>query len=150
VWLHFADLENDTSGKCVFNVRLQDKVVLKDFDVVAEAGGGNKAVVKEFKGIMAVNDIKLELVSDAEDMKGATAPIISGMQVLAEQPGPVPPPVLGVMTHNKGSLGFVPMSTIEAMDEKKRNESYWWSPQDEEEMQKRLKRRGQLPEQEKK
>jgi hypothetical protein len=130
----------------VFDVKLQGKVVLKSFDIVAEAGAGNRAVVKEFKGIMAVDEIKLEMVSKAADMKGAKAPIISGMQVLAEMPGPVPPPVLGVMTHNKGSRGFVPMTSIERMTEKQRTQAHWWSAKEEDALQARLRRRGILPE----
>ncbi len=145
VWLHFADLENATPGKRVFDVKLQGKVVLKDFDIVAEAGAGNKAVVKEFKGIMALNEIKLELVSRGKDMKGAAAPIISGMQVLAEQPGPVPEPVLGIMTNNKDNAGFVLMSELEKMDVRRRMGTRGWGPEDEEALRKRRARHGLPP-----
>jgi hypothetical protein len=145
VGLHFSDLENDTTGKRVFDVKLQGKVVLKDFDIVAEAGAGNKAVVKEFKGIMALNEIRLELVSRARDMKGAAAPIISGMQVLAEQPGPVPDPVLGIMTNDKEAGGFKLLSDLEKLPLKNRMGIRGWGPEFEDELRARLKRRGMLP-----
>jgi outer membrane protein assembly factor BamB len=145
VWLHFADLENTAPGKRVFDVKLQGKVVLKDFDIVAAAGAGNKAVVKEFKGIMALNEIKLELVSRAKDMKGIAAPIISGMQVLAEQPGPVPKPVLGIMTNDKENGGFKLFSDLEKMTAKQRMGTRGWLPQDEEALQKSRARRGLPP-----
>jgi len=150
VWLHFADVENETTGKRVFDVKLQGNVVLKDFDIVAEAGGKNRAVVKEFKGIMALDEIEFELVPSTKDVKPAAAPIISGMQVLAEQPGPVPEPVLGIMTNGKGNSGFVLMSELEKMPEKNRMGVRGWTPEAEAELRARLKRRGQLPEQEKK
>lgn len=145
VWLHFADLENTAPGKRVFDVKLQGKVVLKDFDIVAEAGARNKAVVKKFQGIMALNEIKLELVSGAGDMTGAAAPIISGMQVLAEQPGPVPEPVLGIMTNDKGAGGFKLLSDLEKLPVKNRMRVRGWGPDAETELQARLRRRGELP-----
>jgi hypothetical protein len=145
VWLHFADLENEMPGKRVFDVKLQGKVVLKDFDIVAEAGAGNKAVVKEFKGIMALNEIKLELVSGAKDMKGSAAPIISGMQVLAERPGPVPATVLGIMTNDKEAGGFKLLSELERMTVRQRMGVRGWSPADEEALQKSRAKRGLPP-----
>ena len=145
VWLHFADLENAAPGKRVFDVKLQGKVVLKDFDIVAEAGAGNKAVVKEFKGIMATNAIKLELVSAAKDMKGSAAPIVSGMQVLAEQPGAVPATVLGIMTNDKEAGGFKLLSELEKMTVRQRMGVRGWHPADEEALQKSRAKRGLPP-----
>jgi outer membrane protein assembly factor BamB len=145
VRLHFADLENTTSGKRVFDVKLQGKVVLKDFDIVAAAGGGNKAVVREFKGVMATNEIKLELVSGARDMKGSAAPIISGMQVQAEQPGPVPATVLGIMTNGKDNGGFKLFSALEKLPLKQRMKVRGWGPEDEEALNKSRIKRGLPP-----
>ncbi len=88
-------------------MKLQGRVVLDDFDIVAQAGAGNRAVVKEFRGIMATDTLELALVAGAREVTTATAPIISGMQVAAEKPGPVPPPIKVTMTGGKGSAGFM-------------------------------------------
>ncbi|NBZ95896.1 MAG: glycoside hydrolase family 2 [Proteobacteria bacterium] len=60
VRLYFAELGNEwgkdsakgIAGKRLFNVEINDKPVLKEFDIFAAAGGLNKAVVKEFDGIV--------------------------------------------------------------------------------------------------
>ncbi len=49
--LHFAESDHDTAGKRRQNVSLNGKPILADFDIFAEAGGKNKAVVKEFTGL---------------------------------------------------------------------------------------------------
>jgi len=148
VRLHFAELANDSAAKRVFDVKLQGKVVLDDFDILAASGGKNRALVREFKGILAVDTLKLELVSDAKDMKGPSAPTISGMQILAEKPGPVPPPVVGRMTRGKGAPSFVLQSEIDKLSEKRRRDMQFvdrWLPSEEEQLRQRLKRRGKLP-----
>ncbi|GAG03408.1 unnamed protein product, partial [marine sediment metagenome] len=150
VRLHFAELANDSAGKRVFDVRLQDKVVLKDFDILAESGGKNKALVREFKGIMAIDTIKLQLVARDARTTGPAAPIISGMQVLAEKPGPVPPPVLGRMTRGRGLGSFVLQSEIDKLSEKRRRKTQFvdsWLPTEEAEAKRRA-RRGLPPEKE--
>jgi beta-galactosidase len=48
VELFFAEPEFSEAGKRVFNVALNGQVVLKDFDISAEAGGKGKALVKKF------------------------------------------------------------------------------------------------------
>jgi hypothetical protein len=49
--LHFAELKFTAEGQRRFNVGINGKAVLTDFDIFKEAGGGDKAVVKEFSGI---------------------------------------------------------------------------------------------------
>lgn len=124
VRLHFADLENHSPGERVFNVKLQGEVMLEDFDLVAEAGGKDRAVVKEFKSVMAVDTVKLELVAATGEMNAATAPIISGLEIVAEQPGPVPALVIGRMSRNKGSGSFILQSEIDKMTEKQRRTAF--------------------------
>ncbi|HTJ79487.1 MAG TPA: malectin domain-containing carbohydrate-binding protein [Rariglobus sp.] len=51
VRLHFAETKFAEPQKRMFNVSINGKKVLENFDVVKEAGGGNKAVVEEFTGI---------------------------------------------------------------------------------------------------
>jgi len=53
VRLHFAETYDGilVAGERLFDVSLNGKVVLKDLDVFNQAGGPNKALVKEFKGV---------------------------------------------------------------------------------------------------
>jgi len=86
VRLHFAEPDDVQPGERVFDVKLQGKVILKDFDVVKEAGGRRRALVKEFKGIEAGNTMTLEMAARAKDVTARTVPIISALEMLAEAP----------------------------------------------------------------
>lgn len=81
VRLHFAETFEGIvdSGERVFSVTINDKTVLKDFDVFDAAGGFEKPIVKEFKGV-TVTDGKLTVgfIPDIEN------PEINGIEVLSE------------------------------------------------------------------
>ena len=78
VRLHFAEPDYRRPGQRVFDVTLQGRTVLKAFDVVKVAGGPHRAVVREFKGVKAVEDLAVEF-------KARTgAPVLCGLEVLAE------------------------------------------------------------------
>jgi endoglucanase len=81
VKLLFAETyENiDTDGPRVFNVNIQGKPVLKDFNVQKEAGGVQKALIKEFKGVEVTNGT-LEVKFIALEQN----PEINGIEVMAE------------------------------------------------------------------
>ena len=79
VRLHFAELEDVEPSQRVFDVKLQDEVVLAGLDIVKEAGGPNIAVVKEFLNLPAEDTIKLELVPHTD-----REPIISAMEIYEE------------------------------------------------------------------
>ena len=79
VRLHFAELENLKPGQRVFDVKLQDEVVLVGLDIVKEAGASNTALVKEFRDIQGEEAIKLEFVPRTE-----RAPIISALEIYEE------------------------------------------------------------------
>ena len=87
VRLGFKALANDRSGERLFDVKLQDSVVLKNFDIFKTAGKANKAVVKEFKGIPVENALALELVSKSPDPDIKEAPIINFVEVIREDTG---------------------------------------------------------------
>jgi endoglucanase len=81
VRLHFAETyENiDTDGPRVFNVNIQGKPALKDFNVQKEAAGVQKAIIKEFKGVEVTNGT-LEVKFIALEQN----PEINGIEVIAE------------------------------------------------------------------
>ncbi|HUU11904.1 MAG TPA: PQQ-binding-like beta-propeller repeat protein [Phycisphaerae bacterium] len=84
VRLHFAAPATDQAGQRVFNVGLQDKTVLADFDVAAQAGGAGRALVKEFKGVEAGETLTLRLSAKAKELTPATRPLINAVEILAE------------------------------------------------------------------
>ena len=61
VRLHFAESEDARSGERLFTVFLQDKPVLSDFDIVREARGPGKAIVREFRGVVVADDLKIHM-----------------------------------------------------------------------------------------
>jgi outer membrane protein assembly factor BamB len=82
VRLHFAEPDHLGAGQRVFDVALQGDTVLKDFDVVREAGGAQRALVKEFKGVRVGKDLTVTLTP------AASAPVrqavLCGVEVRAE------------------------------------------------------------------
>ncbi|MEA3225926.1 MAG: PQQ-binding-like beta-propeller repeat protein, partial [Planctomycetota bacterium] len=80
VRLCFAELENELAGSRVFDVKLQGKTVLAGFDLLKEAGGSHKAVVKEFQGVRITGNLEIELVPNG---KGTEMPILSGVEILS-------------------------------------------------------------------
>jgi len=81
VRLFFAEIEPREPGRRVFDVALQDKQVLQAFDIVKEAGGTNRTVVKEFKGISVKDDLKINLTPVAENQ---AEPLLCGVEIIAE------------------------------------------------------------------
>jgi len=49
--LHFAESSDEYAGKRRMNISLNGQTVLQDFDIFAEAGSVNKAIVKEFAAL---------------------------------------------------------------------------------------------------
>ncbi|MFB3891359.1 MAG: PQQ-binding-like beta-propeller repeat protein [Phycisphaerae bacterium] len=79
VRLHFAEVENLSPGQRVFDVLLQGKAVLKDFDIVKEAGGANTPLVKEFRSVMITDDMKVEFTARTGQ------PVICGIEMVKEE-----------------------------------------------------------------
>jgi hypothetical protein len=82
VRLYFAALENDKPGQRVFDVKLQGQTVLKDFDVVASAGGVKKAHVAEFKNIAVTDKLLVELEAKGSDANESRQALLSGIEIL--------------------------------------------------------------------
>ncbi|KAK9688742.1 hypothetical protein RND81_09G007800 [Saponaria officinalis] len=93
VKLHFAEImySNDHNfsslGRRFFDVSIQGKVMLKDFDISAAAGGAGRAVTQKFENVF-VSDSTLEIFlywagcgTTALPMRGVYGPLISGISV---------------------------------------------------------------------
>lgn len=88
VRLHFAELYDDGVGKRREDVAINGKVVLPKFDVFAEAGARDKAVVRDFDGILPKEgriEIAFRIVAGSTDMNAA----INGIEILADGFTPV-------------------------------------------------------------
>jgi outer membrane protein assembly factor BamB len=83
VRLHFCDPDNDLPGQRVFDVSIQDREVLSRFDVVAESGGRDRHVIKEFRGIAVDDKLLVRFHRDGE-LTPASAPLLCGIEVVRE------------------------------------------------------------------
>jgi hypothetical protein len=84
VRLYFVESEHTETNQRVFDVKLQDKTVLKGFDILAEAGGANTPIVKEFRGVPVENGLSLELIPRAKEPSEAELPILNGLELIQE------------------------------------------------------------------
>ncbi len=78
VRLHFAEPDEVGPGGRVFDVALNGREVLKDFDIAREAGGRLRAVVREFTGVRARKELALTLAPRVSET------ILCGLEVTAE------------------------------------------------------------------
>jgi len=79
VRLQFAEIGRDAKpGDRLFDVKIQGNEVLKNFDIVKEAGGVNRAVVKEFTGVDVAGKLTISLLPKT----GST--LIGGIEAIME------------------------------------------------------------------
>ncbi|UCF38026.1 MAG: PQQ-binding-like beta-propeller repeat protein [Acidobacteriota bacterium] len=84
VYLYFAEPEDLASGERLFEIRIQGEPALEQLDVVREAGGARRLVVKLFKGITVEERLEIEFVP----LEGSRVkdPILCGLEVIAQPP----------------------------------------------------------------
>lgn len=82
VRLYFVEPEGLKAGERRFDVAVQGKTVLHDFDIAAAAGGPNLVVVKEFRGVMVKERLTLSF-TPGKGAKNGTA-VLCGLKVAAE------------------------------------------------------------------
>ena len=81
--LHFAELGGAAPGERVFSVRLQGQTPasLAAIDVVREAGGAGRMLVKEVRGVMVGERLRVELTpTDASKLPA----ILAGLELHQE------------------------------------------------------------------
>ncbi|KAI3465878.1 hypothetical protein Pfo_022541 [Paulownia fortunei] len=92
VKLHFAEIvfTDDNSfnslGRRIFDVYLQGKLVLKDFNIAAEAGGPGKPIIKNFTAVVTSHTLKIHLYwagrgTTGIPQRGTYGPLISAISV---------------------------------------------------------------------
>jgi hypothetical protein len=82
VRLHFCEPDDVQPGERRFAIRLQNKTVIPALDIVKEAGGRRRSLMKEFRGVLVDDDLVIELVPDAEAKLRAS--VVSGIEIQAE------------------------------------------------------------------
>jgi len=80
--LHFAETDDLKPGQRVFDVKIQNTIVIEGLDVVAEAGGCRKALTREIKGIRARDTISIGLVPLPDSQRPA---ILSAMEIIRDR-----------------------------------------------------------------
>ncbi|CAL2248651.1 unnamed protein product [Prunus armeniaca] len=115
VKLHFAEIvfTNDRTfnslGKRIFDVYIQDKLVLKDFNIESEAGGAGKPIVKNFTAVVSSHTLKIHFYWAGKGTtgipdRGFYGPLISAISV---DPNFEPPSVEGNKNHVVIAVGTV-------------------------------------------
>ncbi|MHC4701606.1 MAG: outer membrane protein assembly factor BamB family protein, partial [Planctomycetota bacterium] len=82
VRLHFAEIAGCSSGERLFDVSLQGEPALVGFDIAKAAGGTNRPVVREFKGIGIKDDLRITLTPAETTQAG---PLLNGIEIIAEE-----------------------------------------------------------------
>jgi hypothetical protein len=82
VRLYFAEPRRIGAGERVFDVFLQGRKVLEGFDVVREAGGPLRGVVREYRGVFAGDAMELRLEASGGERR--YEPILCGLELHCE------------------------------------------------------------------
>ena len=82
VRLHFIEPDKKKAGPRIFDVALQDKLVLKDLDIIKETGKTNVGLIKEFANITAAENLSITLTPTASAPNSET--IICGIELIAD------------------------------------------------------------------
>jgi len=80
VHLHFMEPEDKKPGERRFDVALNGKTVLQDFDIVAEARAARVGIVKTFRGVRASKAVTISLTPADENSET----ILCGVEIIAE------------------------------------------------------------------
>ena len=77
VRLVFAEPENVEAGRRVFDVELQGTTRLEKLDIVREAGGARRGIIKTIDDVTLGENLQLKLKTRSE-----LPPILSGLQII--------------------------------------------------------------------
>ncbi|XP_059442079.1 probable leucine-rich repeat receptor-like serine/threonine-protein kinase At3g14840 [Corylus avellana] len=116
--LHFAEIAftddktYSSLGRRIFDIYIQGKLVWKDFNIVQEAGGVGKAVIKNFTAVVTSNTLEIRFYWAGKGTisipkRGVYGPLISAISV---EPDFTPPLENGISLGAK--VGIVAASII--------------------------------------
>jgi hypothetical protein len=81
VRLHFIEPDNIQPGRRIFDVALQGKTVLKDFDIIKETQSPDVGLMKEFRQVNISDTLTVSLKATADDFET----ILCGIEIIAER-----------------------------------------------------------------
>ncbi len=81
VRLYFAEPTDVAQGERVFDVALQGQTVLRNFDVVKQAGNSLRTVVQQFPHIDVKDVLEISLTPKSD---GSVGPILNGVELVSE------------------------------------------------------------------
>jgi hypothetical protein len=81
VRLHFIEPDNIEPGRRVFDVALQGKTVLQDFDIIKETQSPDVGLMKEFTQINISDTLTVSLTPPAGDVET----IICGIEIMSRR-----------------------------------------------------------------
>jgi len=90
VTMYFAEINPKVkSGARVFDVSLQGKTVLKDFDIVSEAGGPDKRLLRTFDHVEVHDRLLLKLTprdanTPGKKTSGKLGPLLNAIKIVRE------------------------------------------------------------------
>jgi outer membrane protein assembly factor BamB len=84
VRLGFSALPGDQPGQRVFDVKLNGKTVLKDFDIIKESGKADRALWKEFT-MPLKKELTLNMVAKTGSSDLKQMPLINALQILRSE-----------------------------------------------------------------
>ena len=82
VRLGFKALDRDKTGRRIFDIKLQGKTVVKDFDIARAAGA--KIAIKEFADIAVSKDLTVELVCRIGGPSVDQVPVLNFIEIIRQ------------------------------------------------------------------
>ena len=82
VRLYFAEPDDVAPGERICNISLQGNQVLEQFDLVKEAGGRHRSVVKQFSNVTVDDTLRITLRRPAGQSNG---PVLSGVEFVKQR-----------------------------------------------------------------
>ena len=86
VRLHFAELNKFAPNTRVFGVNIEDATVLDNYDLFVEAGGANKAIVREFTTTVSDGTLNIDFIRIIENAKISAIEVIKIGDAAPEEP----------------------------------------------------------------
>jgi len=80
--LYFSEPDDIKPGQRLFDISVQGTKVIENFDIVGEADGQDRPIVKEFKGIMVKDNLTIDF-APSKDSKDTQ--LICGIEIKAEK-----------------------------------------------------------------
>ena len=84
ILLGFMGLQGDLVGQRVFDVKIEGKVVLRDFDVARAAGEVARPVTRVFKGIRAEQNLHIELIPKTQASQEEEMPVLNSVEIIRQ------------------------------------------------------------------